>query len=677
MIVYGERLTHGARGEHAARALLNVAGRVVSAGHEGSGLLELPAGTNGRGLREAGVLPNAGPGPRARSAPPASTPRRSAPRPPRARSRALYLLHVDPLRDLPSRRIWRAALRAGRQRHRARRASVARACGSTPTIVFPAESYAEKEGTVTHPDGRVQRLRPAIARPDAVRAEWNVLADLSRRLGHDPEVLSGPMASARLFEAVPFYAGLTLDELGGRGVRWPARPAAAAWPAADTGPFGLEAPPHAPTPNGALRLGTFRSIWAAPEVELSPALKFLRQHQRAELSPADAERLGIAHGDRVDRRLQRHARQRDGRCCARPSPRARSSSRRASPRTRPASSTSGLVEVVAAVSGSVIAAVGYAEEWYIQIIKSIVLFALAVQIVPVVLLAERKLLGRFQHRYGPNRVGPFGMAQPLADIIKLATKEPFQPSTAVGFLYALAPVISLLTALAAFAILPFGDVATIFGTEVGLYGLDVGIGVLYVFAFGAIAFYGLMLGGWASGSKYSFLGAMRAAAQLISYEVAMGLSLVGVLMMAGTLSLTGDRRGAVEHVVHRPAVRRLPDLPDGRLRGDQPRAVRPARGRRRARRRLQHRVRRLEVRGVLLRRVREHPRRLGHRGDDVPRRLAAAVHRPARLRRPVRRARQDLRLRVPVRLDPRDAAAAALRPAHELRLEGAAAAGDG
>jgi len=161
-----------------------------------------------------------------------------------------------------------------------------------------------------------------------------------------------------------------------------------------------------------------------------------------------------------------------------------------------------------------------------------------VQIVPVVLLLERKLLGRFQHRYGPNRVGPLGFAQPLADIIKLATKEDFRPSTSTGFLYALAPMISLLTALAAFAIIPFGNTVDIFGTTVGLYGLDVGIGVLYVFAFGAIAFYGLMLGGWASGSKYSFLGAMRAAAQLISYEVAMALSLVGVLMTAGTLSLT-------------------------------------------------------------------------------------------------------------------------------------------
>jgi NADH-quinone oxidoreductase subunit G len=107
------------------------------------------------------------------------------------------------------------------------------------------------------------------------------------------------MTSATLFGAIGFYGGLTLDELGGRGVRWPARAQAGAWPQADTGPFGLEAPPHAATPNGDLRLGTFRSIWAAPEVELSPALKFLRAHQRAELSPIDAQRLGIGHGDRV------------------------------------------------------------------------------------------------------------------------------------------------------------------------------------------------------------------------------------------------------------------------------------------------------------------------------------------------------------------------------------------
>ncbi len=186
-----------------------------------------------------------------------------------------------------------------------------------------------------------------------------------------------------------------------------------------------------------------------------------------------------------------------------------------------------------------IAVVGYYEPWWIQIIKAIVIFAVGLQLVPVVLLAERKLLGRFQSRYGPNRVGPFGALQPLADILKLLTKEQFRPTNSVGLLFAVAPLISILTAVAALAIIPFGNVQDIFGTKVGLYGIDVSIGPLYLFALGGIAFYGIMLGGWASGSKYSFLGAMRGAAQLISYEVSQGLALVGVIMTAQTLSLTG------------------------------------------------------------------------------------------------------------------------------------------
>ena len=163
-------------------------------------------------------------------------------------------MHVDPLRDLPNRRGWRAALEQT-DTVIAHAAALSEGLWEFADIVFPAESYAEKEGTVTHPDGRVQRLRPAIKRPDAVRAEWQVVADLAARLGHDLKILHGPMATAKLFEAVPFYAGLTLDELGGRGVRWTERPAAAGWPVADTGPFGLEVPPHAPDP------GTAPSPW--------------------------------------------------------------------------------------------------------------------------------------------------------------------------------------------------------------------------------------------------------------------------------------------------------------------------------------------------------------------------------------------------------------------------------
>jgi NADH-quinone oxidoreductase subunit H len=184
------------------------------------------------------------------------------------------------------------------------------------------------------------------------------------------------------------------------------------------------------------------------------------------------------------------------------------------------------------------AEVGYYEDWWIQLLKALVIFAVVFQFVPIVLLAERKVLGRFQHRYGPNRVGPFGLLQPMADIGKLLFKQQFRPKAAIGWMYALAPAISMFTSVAVLALIPFSDTVDIFGTQVGLYGIDPSVGILYAFAFGGIAFYGLMLGGWASGSKYAFLGSMRSAAQLVSYEIAQSLGIVGVVMMAGTLSLT-------------------------------------------------------------------------------------------------------------------------------------------
>ncbi|HSD82123.1 MAG TPA: NADH-quinone oxidoreductase subunit NuoH [Solirubrobacteraceae bacterium] len=184
-----------------------------------------------------------------------------------------------------------------------------------------------------------------------------------------------------------------------------------------------------------------------------------------------------------------------------------------------------------------LADVAYFEPWWIQVLKAIVIFAVVLQLVPIVLLAERKVLGRFQNRYGPNRVGPFGLLQAAADIGKLLFKEQFRPRTSIGWLFVLAPLLSIITAVSAVALIPFGDTVDIFGTQVGLYGIDVSIGPLFLFAMGAVAFYGIMLGGWSSGSKYSFLGSMRAAAQLISYEVAQGMALVGVVMTAQSLSL--------------------------------------------------------------------------------------------------------------------------------------------
>jgi NADH-quinone oxidoreductase subunit H len=168
-----------------------------------------------------------------------------------------------------------------------------------------------------------------------------------------------------------------------------------------------------------------------------------------------------------------------------------------------------------------------------MVVKSLVIFAVVFAVLPLLTVLERKLIGRFQNRYGPNRVGPYGLLQPIADVGKLLGKEAFRPDNAIPTLFVLGPVLVVLSGVLALAIIPFGDVKD----GVGFYGIDVSIGILYFFAVGSIAFYGLLLGGWASGSKYSFLGAMRSAAQLISYEVSMGLALLGVIMMAGSLSL--------------------------------------------------------------------------------------------------------------------------------------------
>jgi NADH-quinone oxidoreductase subunit H len=176
---------------------------------------------------------------------------------------------------------------------------------------------------------------------------------------------------------------------------------------------------------------------------------------------------------------------------------------------------------------------GFAEASWILIVKSLVIFIAVFAIVPVLTVIERKVLGRFQHRYGPNRIGPFGLLQPVADALKLIGKEAFTPKNAVPLLWAVGPMLVVFSGIATLAILPFGNVKD----GVGFYGIDVSIGVLYFFAFGSFSFYGLLLGGWASGSRYSFLGAMRSAAQLISYEISMGLALLGAIMMAGSLSL--------------------------------------------------------------------------------------------------------------------------------------------
>ena len=171
------------------------------------------------------------------------------------------------------------------------------------------------------------------------------------------------------------------------------------------------------------------------------------------------------------------------------------------------------------------------------LIKAAVLVFVVVTAFAYLVLLERKLIGRMQARYGPNRVGPFGFLQPAADVVKLVFKEDFTPAGANKVLFQLAPVISVFAAISAIVIIPFGEPTTWWGHQVNFVGADLNVGLLFVFALSGIGFYGLILGGYASGNKYSLLGAARTAAQLVSYEVAMGLSVVGVLMLSESLSL--------------------------------------------------------------------------------------------------------------------------------------------
>ncbi len=349
VVIWGERI--GREGEDSVRALLDLSAALDLAGREGSGLLEIPDIANARGLREAGCLPDAGPGLSEPVVPGHDAARESAP----ATSggpigmdtdairaalesgelESLILFGVDPLRDFPDTAAWDRALTSAK--HLVVFSTFENATTAKADVVFPLETHAEKDGTVTHPDGRLQRVRPSAGRPGDIRPNWGVLAELSQALDHDTGIDSQPSAFAALTDAVPFYAGITDSDIAGRGIRWQEGPSAAAAPgpgdsslarpgegdvgspserfareepdaSGDSGTTlhrrvgseeGLPAAPLGPSENGSLSLGTYRDLWAGPITELNPPLKFLEPQQTVELSIGDAGRLNLSHGDEV------------------------------------------------------------------------------------------------------------------------------------------------------------------------------------------------------------------------------------------------------------------------------------------------------------------------------------------------------------------------------------------
>jgi NADH-quinone oxidoreductase subunit H len=173
----------------------------------------------------------------------------------------------------------------------------------------------------------------------------------------------------------------------------------------------------------------------------------------------------------------------------------------------------------------------------LQIIRALIIIIALLTGMAYMTWFERRAISRIQVRIGPNRVGPTGLAQPIADALKLFFKEDIRPAMADRFLYPLAPGISLLAALAAFAVIPIGPTITIAGRPIELVVQDMPVALLYLIGASSLGIYGVVLGGWSSGSKYSLLGALRGGAQVVSYELALGLALVGVVLVSGTLSI--------------------------------------------------------------------------------------------------------------------------------------------
>jgi NADH-quinone oxidoreductase subunit H len=177
------------------------------------------------------------------------------------------------------------------------------------------------------------------------------------------------------------------------------------------------------------------------------------------------------------------------------------------------------------------------EPWWISLIKAAVLINVLLLVFSYATLIERKVIGRMQLRYGPNRSGPFGIGQPFADLLKLIRKESFFPAAAVDLLYVVAPLTAAFAAMTAFSVIPFGGGWEVAGYTITGQVVDVPIGLILVFAIGSVGIYGFIVGGWASESKYSLLGSMRTCAQLVSYEVSLALSVLGVVIMGQSLSL--------------------------------------------------------------------------------------------------------------------------------------------
>jgi NADH-quinone oxidoreductase subunit G len=312
VIVWGERIATGPTGERGAAALLRVAATLGLADRPDSGLYEVPEFANGRGIRESGAGEGTGPGLAQAEAGRSAGEIRAALE--AGDLEALILWDVDPVRDFDEPEAWSRAIGAASFTLSVSMFGTASAQGAD--VHFPAESHAEKDGTVTHPDGRLQRVRPSISHPGAVRPLWQVLCDLSAKLGDETGAGTAQEAFELLAAESQLYAGITYDAIGGTGLRWqdvhggsgegppdvrrpPAPGSAEQGDRPATRVSGGPSPEPSDGRAGSLLLGTYRDLWADFVSERNPSLEFLRPDQTVEISESTAKRLGVGNGTEV------------------------------------------------------------------------------------------------------------------------------------------------------------------------------------------------------------------------------------------------------------------------------------------------------------------------------------------------------------------------------------------
>ena len=392
-------------------------------------------------------------------------------------------------------------------------------------LILPATAALEREGTAMNLEGRVQRLRRAVTPPVPDELAW--LSKLAARFG----VELSPHAAV-VFEELSerIYGGLRLEQLGERAELPARRSYEAPEPPKPIPPAKAAAPPQGHFV-GTLRLLRFtpallgtpgRARAGAPVPAARAGARPVERRRR----PARDRDRRPRHGalERVVGRVPRARRPQARRGC-------RARRRRAccrSPRRRRGHE---------GMSGLFVASGSNGEPWWISLIKAVIVINLVLFGFAYLTLIERKVMGRMQLRYGPNRVGPYGLLQPIADLVKLIRKESFFPAAAIDVLYIMGPFLAAFTAMTTFSVIPWGPGWEIAGYQVNGYVADVPISLLLVFAIGSLGIYGFIIGGWASDSKFAMLGSMRTCAQLVSYEVSLALSVLGVVIMAKSLSL--------------------------------------------------------------------------------------------------------------------------------------------